>query len=263
MPPQHFTEPEIFDLLEQVFPQESFAVLPQVPDRTGRARRFADAVVMGLWRSRGLHLHGVEIKVSRSDWLRELKAPAKADLIACYCDFWWIVAPKGIVQKDELPETWGLLEADAGRLKKVVKAPKLSPDGMGRPFLAGLLRRLREVETPQARIDAAVKEALDAAEKREKARRRADSQDARAQLLALRQKVRDFEDTSGLSLDWRAVDGGNLGELVKAVLNGERPLKAAGQRAKQVARQMREDAERIEKLADLCLDDGKPPSLGP
>ena len=45
-----------------------------------------DAVIMSLWPSRGLELHGVEIKVSRADWKREAADPAKAEAIAAYCD---------------------------------------------------------------------------------------------------------------------------------------------------------------------------------
>jgi len=32
---------------------------------------------MDLWPSGGLEIHGHEVKVSRSDWLRELKEPEK------------------------------------------------------------------------------------------------------------------------------------------------------------------------------------------
>jgi hypothetical protein len=56
------------------------------------ATRTADFVAMDLWPSRGLSLHGHEIKVSRADWLRELKEPAKAEEFIPYMNFWWLVA---------------------------------------------------------------------------------------------------------------------------------------------------------------------------
>lgn len=37
------------------------------------ANRSADALAFNFWTSRGLAVHGYEVKVSRSDWLRELK----------------------------------------------------------------------------------------------------------------------------------------------------------------------------------------------
>ena len=103
---------------------------------------------MGLWPSRGLHLHGFEIKVSRSDWLRELKSPAKADKMFRYFDRWWLaVADKDIVRNGELPETWGLLVMD-----KIVKtAPELEAAPMTREFLAAIMRRVGE-NSPEAQI---------------------------------------------------------------------------------------------------------------
>lgn len=48
-----------------------WAIMWEVGEGTGAASgRYADAVMMSLWPSRGLELHGVEIKVSKSDWKR-------------------------------------------------------------------------------------------------------------------------------------------------------------------------------------------------
>ncbi len=67
-----------------------YAIMWEVADATGaRHSRLADAVMMSLWPSRGLELHGVEIKVSRADWRREALTPQKAEKIAAYCDRWW------------------------------------------------------------------------------------------------------------------------------------------------------------------------------
>jgi hypothetical protein len=59
---------------------------------------------MSLWPSRGIELHGIEIKVSRNDWLKELGDPAKADEIARFCDRWWVAAG------DESIHQWDSLE---------------------------------------------------------------------------------------------------------------------------------------------------------
>ncbi len=50
--------------------------------------RAADAVAMDLWPSKGLEIHGHEVKVSRSDWLSELKQPEKCEPVKRYCDRW-------------------------------------------------------------------------------------------------------------------------------------------------------------------------------
>lgn len=118
----------VLALLQKKFGPPEHCFLSEVRNSTGHARtpRTADALAFSLWPSRGLELHGFEIKVSRGDWLRELKNPAKADAIATYCDRWWIVAgdDKVVVSpEEELPKTWGLLVASDKGLKTVKAAP--------------------------------------------------------------------------------------------------------------------------------------------
>lgn len=81
-------------------------------------------------------LHGHEVKVQRSDWLRELRDPSKADAWRRYCDRWWLVTPHGVAKPEELPAGWGLIVA--GRV--VVQAPVLDPDPMPATTRAALLR---------------------------------------------------------------------------------------------------------------------------
>lgn len=56
-------------------------------------------------------IHGFEVKVSRSDWLSELRTDGqKSALWRSYCTHWWIVVPDaGIITPRELPAGWGLL----------------------------------------------------------------------------------------------------------------------------------------------------------
>lgn len=131
------------------FCQPEWALFFEVADGTGASqRRWADAMAMNMWGSRGLALHGFEIKVSRSDWKRELANPAKAESIAGLCDFWTIVAPKNMIPLDELPPGWGLLEVDS-ELKMVqrVAGPKNErPAEFTRSFVASLLRSAAKVD---------------------------------------------------------------------------------------------------------------------
>jgi hypothetical protein len=117
----------------------------EVADSTGaRATRSADAIAMSLYPSRGLRLHGFEIKVSRSDWLHELKQPDKSVALQRYCDHWWIVTPANIVKEGELPPTWGHLILKGNGLNCAVKAPMLEREPWQPEFLAALLRRAHE-----------------------------------------------------------------------------------------------------------------------
>lgn len=120
-----------------------WAIMWEVNQGTGvQAGRSADAMMMSLWPSRGLELHGVEIKVSRSDWKREAKDPTKAETIAKFCDRWWIHTPENVVDDlSDLPPAWGLREWSGKRWKTIREAEKTSAEPISRTFLAALLRR--------------------------------------------------------------------------------------------------------------------------
>ncbi|MEJ2886126.1 hypothetical protein [Actinomycetospora aeridis] len=105
------------------------------------AMRTADAVVMDTWRSGRWELHGHEVKVSRSDWLRELKDLGKAEAVGRFCDRWWVVVPDAsIVKTDELPVDWGLLVVAPTRARTVRQAPKREAEPVSRSFMAALMR---------------------------------------------------------------------------------------------------------------------------
>lgn len=125
-----------------------YALMWEVSNATGsNSRRHADAVVMNLWPSRGLFIEGIEIKVSRSDWRRELDNPEKAEAIAKYCDYWWIVAPAGIVQEHEVPAMWGYKQvSEKGAVRTIKQAPKKDPVPLDRGFVAAMLRRASEAD---------------------------------------------------------------------------------------------------------------------
>jgi hypothetical protein len=129
-------------MVRKRFSPPEWACMLEVAPATGGGTRYADAVAVNLWSSRGHAVIGMEIKVSRSDWLRELKKPEKAETsVFRFCDRWYVVAPKGVVKEGELPTTWGLLELRATGLVEVVAAPKLTPEPVTKGFFASLMRR--------------------------------------------------------------------------------------------------------------------------
>lgn len=71
-----------------------------------------DSVAFRLWGGGrvGYAVLGFELKVSRADWLRELRAIDKAAAWAGAVDRFYVVAPREVVHLDELPKGWGLLE---------------------------------------------------------------------------------------------------------------------------------------------------------
>ena len=132
---------------------QRYAVAAQVRSHAGfDARRTCDYVAMDLWPSKGLLLHGHEIKVSRSDWLRELKHPEKAAEFIPYMNCWWIViADRSMVRPGELPDGWGLMAMNGPVLVTVRKAQRRKAEPMPPTRLAALLRAVAQTSAVLAR----------------------------------------------------------------------------------------------------------------
>lgn len=121
-----------------------WAYMEHVRNQAGfYAERTLDAMALHLWPSRGMELHGFEVKTSKADFRRELADVEKMDAFAHILDRFWIVAPTGIVPADELPASWGLLEVtDRGAIRQKVAAPLLTEKraDIKRSMLVPLLR---------------------------------------------------------------------------------------------------------------------------
>ena len=130
-----------------------FAGWTYEPDGHGaRTLRTPDFIAQDLWEAQGLHLHGHEAKVSRSDWLTELADPTKAEAIKRYCDRWWLVVPDAAIVRDDLPDDWGLMAFDrAGRLRVKRSAPTLTPEPHPATFRASLLRAAAKTAARRAK----------------------------------------------------------------------------------------------------------------
>ena len=197
------------------FTSPEWALMFEVGQGTGaHGGRYADAIAMNLYPSRGLEIHGFEVKVSRSDWQRELKNPEKAEKIFQYCDRWWIVAPDGIVSQVELPPTWGLMEYKDDKLKIVHQAPKLEARPLSRPFFASLMRRSSQLD--ESTVTKLVETRLRAA-REEDAKRLERTIETRLSVMKSKlDKVEEIEKAAGISFtDWGA--GPEMGLAIKAI----------------------------------------------
>lgn len=203
--------------------EHGWALLAEVRNKTGYAgaERTADALAMNCWPSRGMELHGFEIKIDRGDVLRELKTPAKADGIQRYCDRWWLVlAGPDLIKPGELPPTWGL-QVPSGKdgLKAVTEAPKLEAAALDRRFVASVLRNFHETYVPRSElrelreqihreVDAKVEERL----AREVEDRHSTLKNAHDHLSKL---VAQFKESSGIDLLANRYDVGQVGHAVE------------------------------------------------
>lgn len=108
------------------------------------ASRTLDFMAIDTWPSKGLLRHGIEIKCSRSDWLRELKDDTKANAFKRYCHRFWLAVPDASIVKDDLPTDWGLLVlSDDGIFRARPMAPLLRPEPFPWPMTVALARSVQ------------------------------------------------------------------------------------------------------------------------
>lgn len=239
--PERWTEAKVFDQLRHIFPSPAHVCLPSVRNGVGytvRERvRTADAIVFSTWPSRGLWMAGVEIKVSKSDWKKELSQPDKSDEIQQYCNYWYVAVPAGLVNVNEVPETWGLVEVKSNTACISKPAPRLDAKPIDLPLCCSIFRAMEGKVVPAALVNERIAEAEKLA--REDAMKRHASDYSR-----LLEVVREFQAASGIKLDrytWRA---GNIGKAVKLVMD---------RNVGDVMKEFRKDAENAKRQIDDIL----------
>lgn len=217
-------------------------------------RRFDLIAIMG-WQSRGHEAMGFEVKVSRSDWLAELKDPAKAEPLVRLCSRWWIAAPPGVVRVEELPPAWGLLVLHPDQIRTGKQAPQLNPEPWPDEVWRCMLLRLgtREARTPED-LERAKAEGRKEAEKWAESNQKRSVAHLEAEVRGLRTQIQQARDATGVDLD-RWTDFPALGEamrllsardstLVDVMERDSRKLRDAAIRLRLAARAIRAGAHR-------------------
>jgi len=237
--------------LRRLFPVATYAVLFNVANATGSVSRRADAIVQSLWPSRGLWFAGVEIKVSRTDWLRELKDGGKAEAIARFCDRWFLaVSDAGIVLPNELPDGWGLIAPERGALRIVTKPIDRTPEPWTPSFRAAVLRAAQESVASEQALRAARDEAWSAGVEHAKKLDRSEVERLRAELDRMKQSVAELDRVSGGSWLYSAAEFGAALKLQRA-LGGSPMVRGILERAAKTA----DDAAHAIREAMTAADD--------
>jgi hypothetical protein len=258
-----WTEAKVVARLRELFPAPEFALVASVRSAAGYdARGTMDAFAINTWPSRGLVRHGFEVKVSRNDWLKELKKPAKAELFARLCHHWWIVVPDADIVKidTELPPTWGLIDVSRPRKPIVKAAPTLEPGDLPMGFVAALMRRCTEQSVDAAALATARAEGREegfrAGQLGVEAQVGRDADD----LAHLRAAVTKFTEVSGVDINRCTVVGRNLpwrrggiegiGKAVAALLHMEAGDEDFENWLIQAERKLNEQLERVRDLRE-------------
>lgn len=240
------TESDVFRALVAYY-GPSACVLSQVANATGAGhRRAIDAVAIGLWPSRGLYLHAIEIKVSKSDLTRELNDPSKADEIARYCDAFYIAAPFG--PPPDVPDSWGWYTISDGKATRTRQAADIEPQPLTRSFVAAIARRLVEQQSPEAVLAEAVA----------RGRREAAEEYREAMARARREADKVLREARQIQSAFYNVDADAIRQ-VKAIVRNLRGEVGSLNSIRASARDLVRQADAIEELAQRVLvpaDDG-------
>jgi len=152
----------------------------------------SDVMVLGSWPSSGQLLEGFEVKVSRADWLNEVKCNGEKAQNKCFCDKWWLViADESMVKEGELFDDWGMMAVVDGKLKVIKEAPPLTPKQMTKEFVSSLLRHNEKEYIPIDVVNDRVKDAIRQAE--------ANSKEKYAMLLDY---VKTINKTFGITMEF-------------------------------------------------------------
>lgn len=225
-----FTAAQIFALLgERRFSKPEYLWIGQVANSTGfGAYRFIDGVALSLWPSRGIHLHTVEIKVDRRDWLKEKATPEKAEVLAKWAHFMWL-AVDGTARlpvlddHEQVPTNWGILEVVEQKGKPVVKtrrkATLLQPADPTWGFVATVMRNADRAD--ETRIDALVEAQINKRVNKNVQSCRETRDHLSKELDEFRQRVEKFERASGLQIRYGS-DPAYIGTAVRELLAPDR-----------------------------------------
>lgn len=136
-----YTADELVERLRGRYGSDAWLLLEQVANSTGYScKSWIDAIAIGLWPSKGLLRLAFEVKVSRSDFLKELATPKKNAWARKCCHEFWFVAPDGVIKEQELPEGAGWLKPRGKGLTTVRAASRKETVKTTDGFIASLCR---------------------------------------------------------------------------------------------------------------------------
>lgn len=141
-----WTASRVVALLDRRYPSPEWAFVAGLRGHVGYRypgrESYLDAFAMRCYPSKGLTRVALEVKVSRSDWLAELRNPEKRSTGMRLGNEFWFVAPAGVIKPGEIPEGCGWLEAIEGGLRTKLQAQYREVEPVPEEFVASLLRTI-------------------------------------------------------------------------------------------------------------------------
>lgn len=196
-----------------------FVMAVQVHNGAGfRYSRKIDAIVLDTWPSKGITLHGLEMKISKSDFRRELKNPQKHREFEPYLDRFSIVAAPGVVSLDVLPAKWGAYVLKDDGTLHTLRAPLPLHDDPKPHVSRGIFAAFCRALVTRSLSDEAIKAAYDRGLALGKERAEGTINGFKKQAEEAQEAIDEFEEKSGVGV--RSYNAGQIGEAVKVVMGG-------------------------------------------
>jgi hypothetical protein len=135
---------------------------------TDAANGYMDGFAINTYPSKRFHRIAFEIKISRSDFTREIRKPLKRKVALLYSNQFYFVTPPGLLKAEDLPPEAGLMEwteADPAQLnvfgawrahpypwlKEIVPAPWRDTPPPSWSLFCSMARKLRKETSEAAR----------------------------------------------------------------------------------------------------------------
>lgn len=263
--PNGMTTPELDERLRQHFISDkdqldlagAGAVYLTEVTAPGNSGRRADAVHIGLWASRGAGTIDVcELKISRADWLVELKKPQKAEAWWPYCHHFWLVVPhEGIVKDGELPKGWGLMMPNprGRRFKVLVKPEERAPEDfrLTIPLLITLLKNTETTRTNALLLQDRKLRAEFYEREKKIQRQRGVFSDKDKRRLELLDRLEAALGVGLAEYSWEdKLEPEGAAEALQALVQGRVSLDRAKDRAESAVRELDRAARQAQEIAD-------------
>lgn len=104
--------------------QRKYRTMTEFAVQTGTSRhaRRMDVLALETITDGDISLHGIEIKVSKSDLLNDHKMQEYTD----FCDFFWIAIPDSLIEEAQsiMANGWGILAIDNGKVTVIARASR-------------------------------------------------------------------------------------------------------------------------------------------
>ncbi len=137
-----YTEQDVFRALKKKWGSDWF-LFPQI-----RLRGYQDTIVdvLAIQHASGPNLVRIfEIKVSRGDFLSELKKPRKRINAMELANDFYFAAPVGVIKEKEIPEGCGLVESHrGGKVYVTLEAPHSASESPTWPLVVGILKGIEK-----------------------------------------------------------------------------------------------------------------------